>query len=293
VKQGDAILHLLPLLTPEGLVNLTVAKIEADGQVESAQIQVGAAKTVLDRVKRLLESEAGSKKAVDDAQAQLDLAQKMLDAAGKRRALLQRVVGELDKGTAGPLAIESPRDGILRTASAVPGQTVPSGAALFEVVDLDRVWVRVPVYAGDLTDVDPGEPALVTRLSARVGEDGHSARPIGAPPSADPLAGTVDLFYELENRKTRHGPGHRVGVGLKQKGERDSLTLPWAAVIHDIHGGTWVYEQTADREFVRRRVTVRFVTEGTAVLAAGPPVGTRVVVAGAAELFGAETGFSK
>jgi hypothetical protein len=38
---------------------------------------------------------------------------------------------------------------------------------------------------------------------------------------------------------------------------------------------------------------VRYVTGTTAVLAAGPEVGARVVTAGAAELFGAETGFSK
>ncbi len=69
--------------------------------------------------------------------------------------------------------------------------------------------------------------------------------------------------------------------------------MPWSAVIHDIHGGTWVYERTGERTFVRRRVVVRFVTGPTAVLEGGPEVGTRVVTAGAAELFGTETGFSK
>jgi hypothetical protein len=61
----------------------------------------------------------------------------------------------------------------------------------------------------------------------------------------------------------------------------------------DIHGGNWVYEQIAEREYVRRRVAVRYVSKGTAVLASGPPPGARVVVAGAAELFGTETGFTK
>jgi hypothetical protein len=64
-------------------------------------------------------------------------------------------------------------------------------------------------------------------------------------------------------------------------------------VIHDIYGGTWVYEATGEREYVRRRVTVRYVIENTAVLAAGPDAGKKVVVAAAAELFGTETGFSK
>jgi hypothetical protein len=114
-----------------------------------------------------------------------------------------------------------------------------------------------------------------------------------APPSANPATGTVDVYYEMDNRSPRSSPGQRVGVALPLASEAESLTAPWAAVLHDIHGGTWVYEQTGERTFVRRRVSVRHVVGDTAVLAAGPAVGARVVTAGAAELFGAETGFSK
>ncbi|MCI0461464.1 MAG: efflux RND transporter periplasmic adaptor subunit [Gemmataceae bacterium] len=293
VKKGQPMVQLLPLLTPEGLVNLTVAKIEADGQVKSTQTQLDAAQIALDRAQRLLRGQAGSKRAVDEAQAQVDLARKAVEAATARRNLLQKVVGQLEKGTAAPLPIEAPEGGLVRNVSALPGQTVPSGATLFEVVSLDRVWVRVPVYVGDLPEVDRDDQALITALTARPGDPGLAAKPAAAPPSANPTAGTVDLFYDLDNRAARYSPGHRVGVHLKLKGEAVSLTVPWAAVIHDIHGGTWVYEQAGERAYVRRRVVLRFVTGQTAVLAAGPAPGTRVVVAGAAELFGTETGFSK
>ena len=69
--------------------------------------------------------------------------------------------------------------------------------------------------------------------------------------------------------------------------------MPWGAIVTDIHGGTWVYEKVADRTYSRKRIGVRFVAGETAVLSNGPPAGTTVVVAGAAELFGTETGFSK
>ena len=92
---------------------------------------------------------------------------------------------------------------------------------------------------------------------------------------------------------TKYSPGQRVGVNVAMKGEDVSLTVTWSAVVHDIYGGTWVYEQTGERTFVRRRVVIRLVQGTTAVLANGPAVGTRVVTAGAAELFGTETGFSK
>ena len=69
--------------------------------------------------------------------------------------------------------------------------------------------------------------------------------------------------------------------------------VPWSAVLYDFHGGTWVYVKTADRTYSRERVIVRHVTGDTAVLDEGPPAGREVVTAGAAELFGTETGFSK
>ena len=80
---------------------------------------------------------------------------------------------------------------------------------------------------------------------------------------------------------------------LPLKGDKESLTVPWSAVIHDIHGGTWVYEVVGERVYNRKRVVVRYVSGETAVLASRHPVGTKVVTAGAAELFGTETGFSK
>jgi RND family efflux transporter MFP subunit len=293
VQKGQPIFQLLPLLTAEGRANLAASKIDADGQVKSAQTQLEAADVALERATRLLKNEAGSRRAVDEAQAQRDLAQKAVEAATARRELMQKVVGEVAEGTSAPLPITAPESGQLRNVSALAGQNVPPGAALFELIDLTSVWVRVPVYVGDLSQVDNKADAAVGDLTARPGTSGHAAKPVTAPPSANPAAGTVDLFYALDNRQAKYGPGQRVGVTLSLAGESDSLTAPWSAVIYDIHGGAWVYQQTGEREFVRRRIAVRYVTGETAVLAAGPPPGTKVVTAGAAELFGTETGFSK
>jgi hypothetical protein len=63
--------------------------------------------------------------------------------------------------------------------------------------------------------------------------------------------------------------------------------------VTDINGGTWVYENVSDHKFVRRRVQVKYVVDSTAVLKTGPPVGSKIVTAGAMELFGTEMGFAK
>jgi hypothetical protein len=113
------------------------------------------------------------------------------------------------------------------------------------------------------------------------------------PPSANPITGTVDLFYELDNSTRQFNPGQRIAAALTLRSPTESLTVPWSAVMHDIHGGTWVYEQSGEFAFVRRRVVLSSVTGDAAVLETGPPAGTPIVVAGAAELYGTETGFTK
>jgi hypothetical protein len=293
VTAGQPILQLLPLLTPEGRANLAASKTDADGLVNSAQTQKAAATIALQRAERVYRSEAGSRRAVDEAQAQVDLANKALEAAVARRDLLTRVVGEVENGTTAPLAIPAPEDGLLRSVSALPGQNVPAGAPLFEVIDLKRVWVRVPVYVGDLPTIDAQAAASVGDLSASSSRKPWSAQPAIAPPAANAAAGTVDLIYALDNQEADFSPSQRVAVSLPLKDEAESLTAPWSAVVIDIYGGTWVYERLSELEFLRRKVSVRYVAGDTAVLATGPPAGTSVVIAGAAELFGAETGFTK
>ncbi|MFZ5830400.1 MAG: membrane fusion protein MtrC, partial [Planctomycetota bacterium] len=87
--------------------------------------------------------------------------------------------------------------------------------------------------------------------------------------------------------------GERVGVALTLNTEATPLTVPWSAVLYDVHGGAWVYEVVGDRTFERRRVHVEYVVDGKAVCEYGPAEGAKVVTAGAAELFGTETGFTK
>jgi len=293
VQKGQPMFRLLPLLTPEGRATLAALKIEADGIVAAAETQLAAAQIALDRAERLLAGEAGSKRAADEAQAQFDLANKALAAATARREHLGKVGSQAEQGTSASLIIECPQSGVLRNVSALSGQDVPVGAPLFEVSDLSRVWVRVPVFVGDLPGLDTSAEVTVGELTARPGDVGRSALPVPAPPSANPLTGTLDLYYQLDNSAPQFRPSQRVGVTVMLASDAASLTVPWSAVIHDIYGGTWVYEQMGGLTYLRRRVVVSYVLGDTAVLSAGPAPGRRVVVDGAAELFGTETGFSK
>jgi hypothetical protein len=64
--------------------------------------------------------------------------------------------------------------------------------------------------------------------------------------------------------------------------------VPYAAVLYDASGNTWVYTSPDNLVFVRHAIKVDYIDGEQAVLLDGPPVGTKVVTVGGAELFGAE-----
>jgi hypothetical protein len=77
------------------------------------------------------------------------------------------------------------------------------------------------------------------------------------------------------------------GPQLIRSGTRRSV-VPYAAVLYDAKGATWVYTSPANLVFVRQRITVDYIDGDQAVLTDGPPAGTQVVTVGGQELFGAE-----
>jgi RND family efflux transporter MFP subunit len=307
VAANQPVLLLTPLLSPErevltpaerisieqGKNQIATWRADAAFQVAQAQEQVNKAKLDLERAERLYRDSAGTRKAVEDAQSALNLANSALDASKTRQKLVESSESQNEAGQQTPLTIESPQAGMIRAQNVAPGEVVAAGAPLFEVMKYDPVWVRVPVYAGETAQLALDRAAEVVALNSEEKSRGYSAKPIAAPPTATPLASTVDLYYELANSEGHLRPGERMTVRVKLQGGSQQRVVPWSAVMHDINGGTWVYEITAEHTYVRRRVQVRYVLDDLAVLESGPPVGAKIVTAGAVELFGTEFGFAK
>jgi hypothetical protein len=254
-NDGQSVYGLLPSVTPTELIRLAELQADADAQILTARVQVEAAKVTLGRTETLLTSKAGSVRAVDDARAQAALAEANLKAAENRRRLL--------------------------------------GAPVFDAARQDVVWVRTPVYVADARRIAVDQPAHVGTLADAPGSPGLIGRPVSAPFSSTPGTATIDMFYEVRNTNGVLRPGQKVSVTLRLAEAEESIAVPWAAVVHDAYGGTWVYEQVAPQTYARKRVLLHHVTDGYAALEIGPPIGAKVATAGVAELFGTEMGFAK
>ena len=251
---GNALMALAPPQNATEMLKLAELQADADGALSQANVTHEATKLALERAEKLLASQSGSERTVEEARAAHRLAKAALEQAAARRTLL------------GPGFAASP--------------------------DGKRWWVRVAILAADITKLDPQTAATITPL----GEKKPIAvkRIAAAPPTANALASTVDWYFELEDPQRQRRPSERVEVRVPVLGaSEERLIAPWAGVLHDIHGGQWIYEQTGPTTFARRRVQVVRVVGADAVLASGPAVGAKIVTDGSAELFGIEFGPGK
>lgn len=283
VTKGRVIFRLVPLAPSE-----RDARVDAERAVGEATARQDAAAKKARRAQQLAVDGAGSRRAVEEAQAEAAIADADLKAARERLALAER-----GNAGGGGITLEAPATALIRSVHASVGQTVAAGAPLFDLVRLDTVWVRVPLYVGESDEIDPRAPARIVGLGDPAEAEGLLARPVPAPPSADASTAAVDLYFALSNQAHGLRPGQRVGVRLTRRGETDSLVVPRASLLHDAYGGSWVYEARAEGVYVRRRVAVADLVDAYVVLSQGPPPGTRVVTDGAAELFGTEFGAGK
>ncbi|HKQ56601.1 MAG TPA: hypothetical protein VJY35_01920 [Candidatus Eisenbacteria bacterium] len=71
------------------------------------------------------------------------------------------------------------------------------------------------------------------------------------------------------------------------------VVVPYAAILYDTEGNTWVYTSSAPLVFVRHPVVVDFIEGELAILSDGPALGTAVVTVGVTELSGAEAEFEE
>ena len=282
VRAGQTLLRLRPVVAPDR--NLLA---ETQRDLEQAQARFETAQKALVRARRLLNDGATDQAAVELAEQNEAVAQAELLAAQERLRLAKRNPLGADVS----LPLRAPQAGVVLALTTAPGQTVAAGAVLIEVVNPNSLWVRVPLYVGRIDEVDRGGPAIVRGLGRT------SASTVAVPVPAMPVAsvdGTVgDLYYELPAQAPFRA-GHRVMVQLRLRNSRRAVrVVPATAVFYDQHGAAWVYTVVAARTYERRRVEVKTVVDGQAILHEGPTVGTPVVRVGTMELYGTEFGIGK
>lgn len=105
------------------------------------------------------------------------------------------------------------------------------------------------------------------------------------PSQLEPIDGT-DLSKVILTEKA----AERIGI---ETVAASGTSVPYAAVIYDTEGNTWIYTNPEPLTFVREPIVIDHIEGDTAVLAESLPSELNVVTVGVSELYGTETGVSK
>jgi hypothetical protein len=131
---------------------------------------------------------------------------------------------------------------------------------------------------------------LVLAAAASVGLSGCAAVKSDSAPTGVAPAALEKVGSDLSKITLTDKAVERLGLTTEKVTKGSALEIPYAALMYDGAGKTWVYTSPEPRTYIRAAVTVDKITGDKVQLRSGPPAGTEVVTIGAAELFGTEFG---
>jgi cobalt-zinc-cadmium efflux system membrane fusion protein len=286
VVKGQEIMRLM-LMPPEKEL------MGAREEVAVKQMEYEVAQAKMERAEQLIKDRAISEKVYQETRAAFTSASAALKAAKAKLNMFEGKGIESSANDLSTLVLEAPFDGVIQRLYVAPGQTVPGGTPLFDIASQNPVWVRIPVYAGDVDKIDLEKNARVQSLGNQNFSVIKEAKAVQGPPLSDLASASSDLFYQLNNENRKFRVGEKVSVRLILKSAKDNQVIPWSSLVYDIYGGTWVYVKTNTQVYARQRVEVSRILDGFAVVNRGLNEGDEVVTKGVAELYGTEFGGGK
>jgi len=171
------------------------------------------------------------------------------------------------------ITIHSPTNGFVLTKIAVEGARVTAGEPLFELANLDHVWIQADVYESELQFIRLGATATTT-LSYLPGRT-WKGRVTFIAPIVDPMTRTVKVRSEFDNADGALKPDMFGDVVIEQPA-REVVVVPDSAVLQT---GTRsvVFVMKEDGTFQPREITVGTKSEQVYEVRSGLVAGEKVV----------------
>ena len=261
------------------------ARLEAERRrlaetVRETELRLNHARLEFERAQRLYERKAYARRQLEAAETDYRTAEVAHAAAiGQRDALRDSRVGAA--APSGNYTVQAPITGTVARVAKAQGEQVAPGEAILELVNLDVVWVEVPIFEQDLARLGPTVRAAFSTPAAPGREFSGRVIDLGAVIHRESRSAT--LVFEVPNRERTLRIGQQANVRL-DAGERiEALMIPKQAVL-EAEGKRFVYVLRSGEEFERREVILGDEHGDRVAVLQGLKAGERVVTQGAWQL---------
>jgi RND family efflux transporter MFP subunit len=258
---------------------------------EGDQVAAGQLLAALDRTDYSLafeQAQLTAKRAFDEARRARILA---ASGAMAPNDLEKAVNAEAQANVASAMAekrlhdtrLGSPLSGIVARRSANRGETVPAGAALFTIVDIDTIRARVAVPESDVGVIATG--AIATLTVPSLGDTTFAGRVRLVGVAADRTTRTFAVEISVPNTGHRLKAGMVVEASIETPNKATQLTVPVSAIVHDAEGATQLFIYASDEQRVHaRRITPGAIAGSEVEVTSGLAAGELVVIGGQQQL---------
>lgn len=156
----------------EGRAHRELARAEAD--LVKAQANLGLAQSNYRRDQEVYKPGYISQAAFDTTEAQLRVAESEVSAVRATVAALQAAVKQAESESHAAKALQdytrivAPMDGLITVRKAEVGTTLVPGSPVFQMVDLDQIWIAAWIDQALVARLREGQTARITLRSGRV-----------------------------------------------------------------------------------------------------------------------------
>jgi Cu(I)/Ag(I) efflux system membrane fusion protein len=198
-----------------------------------------------------------------------------LEVLGVPEATIRTI--ESTRKVSATTSVHSPMDGVITELAIREGAAFAAGSTLFQIANLQSVWIEARIPESQVSAVTRGTNAQVT-ATAWPGRT-FEGRVIALLPKVDPQTRTVGARLEVTNEGERLVPGMYVSVQLADSGGEEQLVVPSEALIMTGER-TVVIVARQGGGFDVANVTIGAEADGKTTILSGLTEGQSVVVSG-------------
>jgi HlyD family secretion protein len=248
----------------------------AQADMGKAQANLGLARSNYRRDLEVFKPGYISQAAFDTTKAQLKVAESEVSAYQATVTALQAAVKQADSETKAAAALHdytrilAPMDGLITVRKAEIGTTLVPGSPIFQMVDLDQIWLAAWIDQALVAQLQEGQPAKITLRSGRE----YQGQVVRLCREGDTVTRELEVDVKFDQLPKPLVIGEEGQVEI-DTGRQSALAVPLTAIMGK-QGGKGVL--VADNGILRfRKITLGLQDDARAAVTKGLNAGDLVV----------------
>ena len=173
----------------------------------------------------------------------------------------------------------APMNGVVGRRNIEPGMNAIPTSTVFEIVKIDKVFVKVSIPENEISKIKKGDKAkiIVAALNNELFEGAIEEKGV----MANPLSHTYDIKIAIVNTSEKLFPGMVCNVSIDLENAIGQIIIPQQSIQIDGNGKKYVFVTDAQKEHaITREVETGILKNNGVIISKGLQTGEMIVVEG-------------